>query len=126
MVKVNGNSFITMATCSSEHQTKISEGFLEKILISHTKTYGISDFPHQKSGLKVIALLKRRKLLFTVHFKTMWQKQEVTINTGMTPGRKLQTITSSKAYLLYFLVPNVPIGFVSIVVLLEKYISIRF
>lgn len=43
-------------------QTKIFEGFfLEKFLISHAKTYGISDFLNQKPGLKVITLLKKKK-----------------------------------------------------------------
>lgn len=88
--------------------------------MSHAKAYGISGFFNQKSGLNVVTLLKRRKQVLIVCKRT-WQKQDDIINTGMTLRKT--TNTSSKAYLLYFTVPNVPIGFVNIDVPLEKYIA---
>lgn len=80
--------------------------------MSYAKTHGISGFLNQKSRSKVITLLKRRrKQLFTLS-KTTWEKQDDIITTGMALEKT--TYTSSKTYLLYFILQNVPVGFLSL------------
>lgn len=82
----------------------------------------------QKSVLKVITSLKRRRKQLAFYFKTMWQEQFYVTNEALL-WRNWQSIRSAKLcffLFIYFIVSNVNTVFVSIVILLEKYISLKF